>query len=86
MGFPEIALGVCTGWGGTQRLPRHVGLQAALDLLMTGRLIDAREAFAMGLLHSVCDTDAVTAALADMLREAFAMSGQADSAPVRLRA
>jgi enoyl-CoA hydratase len=63
MGFPEIKLGICTGWGGTQRLPRLIPLQGALDLLMSGRLIDATKANELGLLHSITDGDPMGAAL-----------------------
>ena len=62
LGFPEIKLGVCTGWGGTQRLPRLLRLPDALDLLMTGRTIDAAEAYRLGLVHSVVEGDALAAA------------------------
>jgi enoyl-CoA hydratase len=64
MGFPEIKLGICTGWGGTQRLPRLISLQGALDLLMSGRLIDAAEAENVGLIHSITDGDPMNAAVA----------------------
>ena len=64
MGFPEIKLGVCTGWGGTQRLPRLIPLQNALDLLMSGRLIDARKATEIGLIHSIVEGDPMNAAIA----------------------
>jgi len=50
------------GNGGTQRLPRLIGRQAALELLMTGELIDAERAAALGLVGAVAD-DALTAAL-----------------------
>ncbi|MEE2689880.1 MAG: enoyl-CoA hydratase/isomerase family protein [Pseudomonadota bacterium] len=63
MGFPEIKLGVCTGWGGTQRLPRLVSLQNALDLLMSGRLIEADEAKEVGLVHSIVEGDPLKAAI-----------------------
>lgn len=52
-GCPERRWGVPLIDGGTQRLPRIVGLGRALDLILTGRLIDAREALAMGLLTEV---------------------------------
>jgi enoyl-CoA hydratase len=52
-GLPERRWGVPLIDGGTQRLPRLVGLGRALDLILTGRLIDAREAHAMGLVTEV---------------------------------
>ena len=63
MGFPEIALGICTGWGGTQRLPRLIKVQDALDLLMSGRLIDGVEAEKIGLVHSTFDGNTLSAGL-----------------------
>jgi len=53
LGFPERRWGVPLIDGGTQRLPRIVGLGRALDLILTGRLVDADEALAMGLLTEV---------------------------------
>jgi enoyl-CoA hydratase len=63
MGFPEIKLGISTGWGGTQRLPRLILLQEALDLLMSGRLIDTASAKEIGLIHSISDGDPMNAAI-----------------------
>jgi enoyl-CoA hydratase len=53
LGFPERRWGVPLVDGGTQRLPRIVGLGRALDLILTGRIIDAREALDMGLLTEI---------------------------------
>jgi enoyl-CoA hydratase len=53
LGYPERRWGVPLIDGGTQRLPRIVGLGRALDLILTGRMIDAQEALAMGLLTEV---------------------------------
>ena len=50
LGLPEVLLGIYPGFGGTQRLPRLIGLPAALDLILTGRNIDARRAEKMGLV------------------------------------
>ena len=52
-GQPEVKLGLIPGYGGTQRLPRLVGKGRALQLLMTGEIIDASEAFRIGLVNRV---------------------------------
>src|SRR5215218_2222398 len=52
-GTPEVKLGVVPGYGGTQRLPRLVGKGRALQLLMTGEMIDAEEAYRIGLVNRV---------------------------------
>jgi 3-hydroxyacyl-CoA dehydrogenase/enoyl-CoA hydratase/3-hydroxybutyryl-CoA epimerase len=51
--FPEVMLGILPAWGGTTRLPRLVGLQASLDMLLTGRKVDAQRAKRMGLATEV---------------------------------
>jgi enoyl-CoA hydratase len=53
LGYPERRWGVPLIDGGTQRLPRIVGLGRALDLILTGRIVDAREALAIGMLTEV---------------------------------
>jgi enoyl-CoA hydratase len=58
LGFTERRFGVPLIDGGTQRLPRIVGLGRALDLLLTGRILDAREALEMGLLTEVVGPNA----------------------------
>jgi enoyl-CoA hydratase len=52
-GQPEVKLGITPGYGGTQRLPRLVGRGRALQLLLTGELIDAQEALRVGLVNAV---------------------------------
>lgn len=64
MGLPEIKLGLIPGYGGTQRLPRAVGEARALEMIMTGRTIDAEEAHRIGLVHRLIDGDAVPQGIA----------------------
>jgi enoyl-CoA hydratase/carnithine racemase len=54
-GQPEITLGIIPGGGGTQRLARVIGKQRAMDLVLTGKRIDAREAHRMGLVNEVAE-------------------------------
>lgn len=58
-GQPEVGLGIIPAAGGTQRLPRLIGLSHAKDLVLTGRIIDADEALRMGLVNRVAPDDQV---------------------------
>jgi len=53
LGLPEVGLGIIPGYGGTQRLPRIVGIGVALELITTARMIDAQEALRIGLVNRV---------------------------------
>ncbi|MCA9601130.1 MAG: fatty acid oxidation complex subunit alpha FadJ, partial [Myxococcales bacterium] len=53
LGLPEVQLGVLPGAGGTQRLPALIGVQAALDLMLTGKQVDAKKAKKLGLVDEV---------------------------------
>jgi 3-hydroxypropionyl-coenzyme A dehydratase len=55
MGQPEVTIGVCPGWGGTQRLQRIIGISQAKDLIFTGRMVKADEAKEMGLVNKVVE-------------------------------
>jgi enoyl-CoA hydratase len=71
-GQPEVKLGVMPGFAGTVRLPRLVGKGRALDLLLTGRMVDAREALDIGLVNRVVPAARLledTASLGQMLAE-----------------
>ena len=53
LGQPEVSIGIIPGWGGTQRLPRVVGIGVAKELILTGRLVDADESLRIGLVNAV---------------------------------
>ncbi|HXA40675.1 MAG TPA: 3-hydroxyacyl-CoA dehydrogenase NAD-binding domain-containing protein, partial [Phenylobacterium sp.] len=55
VGLPEVALGLLPGAGGTQRLPRIVGVEAALDMVTSGRHVPARQALAVGLVDEIVE-------------------------------
>jgi len=67
-GQPEVALGIIPAAGGTQRLPRLVGLGRAKELVLTGRLIDAQEAERIGLVNRVVPADEVLDAARELAR------------------
>jgi enoyl-CoA hydratase len=83
-GQPEIKLGVLPGMGGSQRLTRAIGKAKAMDLILTGRTIDAAEAERSGLVSRVVPADdllteanAVAAAISQMSRSAARMAKEA---------
>ncbi|HZZ31823.1 MAG TPA: 3-hydroxyacyl-CoA dehydrogenase NAD-binding domain-containing protein [Phenylobacterium sp.] len=55
VGLPEVALGLLPGAGGTQRLPRIVGVEAALDMVTSGRHVPAKQALAVGLVDEIVE-------------------------------
>jgi 3-hydroxyacyl-CoA dehydrogenase len=64
LGAPEVNLGIIPGAEGTQRLPRLVGVKAALDLCISGKPVQASEALALGLIDRVIEGDLLEGALA----------------------
>ncbi len=72
IGLPEVRLGIVPGWGGTQRLPRRVGLPAALDMILTGRSVDARRALKTGLVDAIAPPEYLLDAAERMVRDAAA--------------
>ncbi len=72
-GQPEVKLGIAPGYGGTQRLPRLVGKGVALELILTGEPIDAREAHRIGLVNRVVPAAELLAESEKLLRGILAM-------------
>ncbi len=66
LGLPEIKLGLIPGYGGTQRLPRLVGEARALELVMSGRMVQAEEARDIGLVSQIVEGEAMDEAKAFM--------------------
>jgi enoyl-CoA hydratase len=79
-GQPEVKLGISPGYGGTVRLPRLVGRGRALELLLTGTMIDAAEAYRIGLVNRVVPADRLLAEAEQMLRAIL------DNGPAAIRA
>ena len=73
IGLPEVQLGILPAWGGTTRLPRLVGLQASLDLLLTGRLIDGRKANRIGFATQIFPADLFQQAVSDFALKALSL-------------
>ena len=77
LGLPEIKLGLIPGAGGTQRLPRLVGVEKALDMILSGNPIPVKDALAHGLVDEIIEGDLIAGAVA------FARKAIADGRPLR---
>ncbi len=77
VGFPEVKLGLIPGAGGTQRMPRLIGVEPALRIILDGGFVPADEALSLGILDRVVDGDLVDGAVA------FAEELVAEGGPVR---
>jgi enoyl-CoA hydratase len=71
-GLPEVKLGICPGYGGTQRLPRLIGKGRALQLILTAEMIDAAEAYRLGLVNRVVPAAELVSTAETMLRQMLA--------------
>jgi len=71
IGLPEVKVGIIPGGGGTQRLPRLVGMGRALEMILSGKLYKGKEAFEIGLVHSVAPPDQLLGAAERILEPVF---------------
>ena len=69
LGLPEVSLGIMPGWGGTQRLPRIVGIGLAKEIILTGNPINAERAEKIGLLNKVVAPEDLESSAIEMLEQ-----------------
>jgi 3-hydroxyacyl-CoA dehydrogenase len=86
---PEVKLGIVPGAGGTQRLPRLVGIPATIDLIATGRTVGAEEALKLGILDRIEVGDLLTAAIEEaraLIDRPLRRTGERSAPPAILQA
>ena len=82
LGLPEVQLGLLPGAGGTQRLPKLIGIAAALDLILTGKQLNAKRAKAVGLVDVVCPTPLLRQAAIDAAHRLLKRAATQPSSPL----
>lgn len=83
MGLPEVSLGLIPGYGGTQRLTQLVGRGNALEIILTGNMINAEKALQIGLVNHVMPNDEVVAKAEEILVDIATRSPRAVAAAIR---
>ncbi|HEX7673848.1 MAG TPA: 3-hydroxyacyl-CoA dehydrogenase NAD-binding domain-containing protein [Bdellovibrio sp.] len=76
IGLPEIQLGILPGFGGTQRMPRIIGLQAALDIILAGKAVNAKKALKIGLVDKVVHPNLLDDQAMKWAKEVIAAGGK----------
>jgi enoyl-CoA hydratase len=74
-GVPEILIGVIPGWGGTQRLPRLIGMGLAKEMIISGERIDAQRAYEIGLVNRILPADQLLPETLKFARKLAAIPG-----------
>lgn len=85
LGLPEVNLGIIPGWGGSQRLPRLVGLGQAMQMMLTGKSIDGKRAVRVGLADRLVATEFIEAGIQAFLAAIPAQSNAARTPSRSLR-
>lgn len=84
MGLPEVSLGIIPGYGGTQRLPQLVGRGKALEMILTGEMIDAQEALKWGLVNYTVPAEELMKTCERVLDKMYQCSPTAIAAAIRV--
>ncbi|KAG8070505.1 hypothetical protein GUJ93_ZPchr0006g41151 [Zizania palustris] len=77
LGLPELTLGIIPGFGGTQRLPRLVGLPKAIEMMLQSKFIKAKEGKERGLVDALCSPDDLHQGCLDVVEEGVLFGGRA---------
>ncbi len=77
LGLPEVTLGIIPGWGGTQRLPRLIGIAPALELILSGAPVNARKAFKIGLVDACVPRSFLSAEVSRFVARILSSDGAA---------
>src|SRR5262249_49606370 len=85
LGFPEIELGLLPAWGGTQRLPRVIGVERSLQVILNRRRLNAKEALRWGLADAIASTGHDLADELDQLIKQAITRGKRPASRLRLR-
>lgn len=83
LGLPEVSLGLIPGYGGTQRLAHLVGKGKAFEMILTGEMIDAQEAYQWGLINKVVPSEALMNTCLDLAKKIASKSPTAIAAAIR---
>ena len=83
LGLPEVSLGLIPGYGGTQRLARLVGKGKAFEMILTGEMIDAQEAYQWGLVNKLVPPEALMNTCLDLTKKIASKSPTALAAAIR---
>lgn len=83
VGQPEANLGIIPGWGGTQRLPRLVGPAKAIELILTGDMVNAQEAYRLGLANKIVPAGQVLAEAKGLAKKIAAKSKLTNEAAIK---